>query len=141
MEKELRFRYSWKNYIGHLIILLVIIILFGLMAMEALVVVILVGVLAALVSLFLIWLNRLSNLYVVTKERTSWQKGILSRETIEIENKNIRTINVRQGVIQRLLKIGQVMIATAGTTEFEITMKGIDNPHKVKSSIQQKPTE
>lgn len=55
----------------------------------------------------------------------------------EINYADINNISVKQGVIQKLLRIGNLSIKTE---QFSKSLKGIKNPHKIKELINNEKT-
>ena len=68
-------------------------------------------------------------------DRVTLTKGILSRDVKVLFCADIRTINVRKSLIQRMLHVGDIMIATAGTEGYEDEAFGIANPIRLKNQI------
>lgn len=89
-----------------------------------------------LVTLGDMLLKRLSTALIVRPDEVALEKGILKRESIEIGMRSIRTVQVTQGIIQRLLNIGDISIASSGTDNYEIHTTNILSPHDVRNQIQ-----
>jgi uncharacterized membrane protein YdbT with pleckstrin-like domain len=71
----------------------------------------------------------------VYEDRVSLEKGVLSKNFTELFIKDIRTINIKQGIVQRIFRIGDVMIATAGTSGYEHFAYGLPGPRRIKDLI------
>jgi len=71
----------------------------------------------------------------VYEDRVSLEKGVLSKNFTELFIKDIRTINIKQGIVQRIFGIGDVMIATAGTSGYEHFAYGLPGPRRIKGLI------
>lgn len=71
----------------------------------------------------------------VYEGRVSLEKGVLSKNFTELFIKDIRTINIKQGLVQRIFKVGDVMVATAGTAGYEIFAYGLPHPRRVRDLI------
>jgi uncharacterized membrane protein YdbT with pleckstrin-like domain len=71
----------------------------------------------------------------VYDDRVSLEKGVLSKNFTELFIKDIRTINIKQGIVQRIFKVGDVTIATAGTSGYEIVAYGLPGPRRVKDLV------
>ena len=82
-----------------------------------------------------VWLNRLGNLLKVTDKRCILQQGILSRATSEVRHTDVRNVRVKQSFINRLLNLGTLEVSTAAQSGIEITIKGIDEPHRIRHLI------
>jgi len=61
--------------------------------------------------------------------------GIISRKTHEVSIRDIRSINMNQGIVERLFGLGSVQIGSAGTGGIEVEFKGIENPTRVRDGI------
>ncbi len=81
------------------------------------------------------WLKCFSRRYVVTATRVITHKGLLSRRQVEIRIDHIRSVEVRQGALQRLLKTGDVLLGTAGTAGYEAVLKDVEVPAQVCAVI------
>jgi membrane protein YdbS with pleckstrin-like domain len=136
----LTLRYSWKNIIGYLIFAAILLIIIGIASdKQPIGAFIPLALIVVFIGLISTTLRRLSDLYTITKDFVTWRNGIISKNVIEIQIKDIRNINIKQGPMQRILKIGHIQIATAGTSGYEVIIKGINNPYHIKSLIKQKP--
>ncbi len=63
------------------------------------------------------------------------QRGLLTTNMKVIFIDDIRTINVEQTVLERMLGYGTLMIAASGTSEYEEIADGVGNPVSVKNLI------
>ena len=73
--------------------------------------------------------------YVVTEDRASEASGLFSRKTSEIELADVRNVQVTQSLGQRMSKVGDVGISTAGQSGFEVVFKGVENPNDVADIV------
>jgi len=64
------------------------------------------------------------------------EKGLFAKNSVEVGMPQIRTIEVRQTVFQRMLGIGDIMIASSGTDAYEIIVPGIEEPKELRDLIQ-----
>ena len=71
----------------------------------------------------------------VFENRLVLVRGILSKHSKELFIKDIRTIDIKQTFLQRIVGIGSLMVATAGTSDYEFVIKGISNPNAVVEKI------
>jgi len=60
---------------------------------------------------------------------------LIARNTNEIQLRHIRAINVRQGIVERILGIGTVIFISAAEGESAVVFKGIRDPLGVKERI------
>jgi uncharacterized membrane protein YdbT with pleckstrin-like domain len=79
--------------------------------------------------------KRFSLRLYVFENRLVLERGILSRHVKELFLKDVRTVDVRQTFPQRIVGIGSLMIATAGTSGYEFVVKGITDPLGVMAKI------
>jgi len=77
---------------------------------------------------------RATNL-IVTDQRTTLRRGILSKKTNEVYHDNVRNVQIHQTLMDRIFKVGYIGISSAGQGGVEIEVKGIPNPEEVKSLI------
>jgi membrane protein YdbS with pleckstrin-like domain/DNA-directed RNA polymerase subunit RPC12/RpoP len=81
------------------------------------------------------FLSAKSMRYKLTNKRLLTEKGVLSKHTAEVAIKDIRSINMKQGIFEKIFGLGTVEIGTAGTAGIEITFAGISQAPKVKDQI------
>lgn len=93
------------------------------------------GVLTLLFVVGLAAIFRLRYLFTITDDRVMQKVGLIARNTNEIKLRHIRGINVRQGIIERLLGIGTIEMSSAAGGGVEVIFKGIRDPHGVKERI------
>jgi uncharacterized membrane protein YdbT with pleckstrin-like domain len=91
-------------------------------------------ILAPIIILF-VWLNSKQSSYTVTTRCVIVKKGLASINTNQVDIKDIRSINVKQSVIARILNIGDIFIGTSGTSGVEIQITGISKPNQVRDLI------
>ena len=82
-------------------------------------------------------MKRYSRYYVVTDRRITVTCGVFSRTVKEVRIRDIRYVGMKQGVWQRLYKIGTLEIGTSATAGIEISIVGINDPAKVHNLIRQ----
>lgn len=81
------------------------------------------------------YLKRLALVLRIYDDRLVLERGILSKQTTELFISDVRSIDTRQGVLQRIVRTGDVMIASSGTDEYEYVVEGIPRPGEVKEAI------
>lgn len=102
---------SWWNYFWHLVFFFLII-----------------PVLIAL------W-QRASLKILVYSDRIVFEKGVLSKDVKEIFCADVRTIDVKQSFFQRIIGVGNIALATSGTSGYEEEAQGIPDPIGLKDMI------
>lgn len=94
------------------------------------------GAIATVVVLLLValsgWLRRIDTHYTVTDRRIVIRHGIVSRKEQSAHLDRIQNVNVSQGVIERLLRVGTVDFDTAGTTDSDFRFAGINDPQSLR---------
>jgi uncharacterized membrane protein YdbT with pleckstrin-like domain len=75
------------------------------------------------------------NKYTITPNRVIAQYGILSKREFSARKNQITDIYTTQGVVARLMGVGDVVINTAGTSAYEVKFKGVANPTEIKERL------
>lgn len=70
----------------------------------------------------------------VTNRRVVVKKGIVSRKTDELRAEKVEHVNVRQGIVGRILGYGDVLVR--GTGGGVIHIRTVSNPVRVKTVIE-----
>ncbi len=79
--------------------------------------------------------QRLSLRYRLTTYRFFHERGLLSRVTDRIEVIDIDDVTIHQGLIERILGVGTILIQSSDRTHSELRLPGIDNVKKVADLI------
>ena len=87
------------------------------------------------IIMLLVWYLRIKSIKVtVTNYNILIEKGLLSKHRREIAIEKVRTVDVKQGFVDRILGVGHIEIYTAGDLpEFEV--KGLPNPNKIREIV------
>ena len=93
----------------------------------------LVVVVIGLVWTILIWIKRATTEIAVTDRRVILKTGLISRRTIEMNLTRIESVDVRQGIVGRLLDFGDVLIRGTGAGLEPI--KGVDSPLEFRRRV------
>ncbi len=72
---------------------------------------------------------------IITDERVTLRKGLLSKHTNDVYLTDVRNVKISQGFMQRLFGVGEIGIASAGSAGIEIHVEGIPSPKKAKDII------
>lgn len=75
-------------------------------------------------------LRRSFNKATVTGDRLRYEIGAASKTTRNIQLSRVQDIRVDQGVLQRVLNIGNISIETSGETS-RLTIPNVDSPQKI----------
>ena len=74
--------------------------------------------------------------FALTNKKVLAKSGLISRSTDELQLKKIEGCDVRQGILERMLGYGSVVLSGTGTQK--VVFAGIDNPLQVKKLIDSK---
>ena len=88
-----------------------------------------------LVPLFIALYRRHSFVMRIYSDRVSIEEGFWSKETSEFFIKDIRSIDVRQGIWGRMVGIGDVTISTAATVDAAEEARGVAQPKRIKELL------
>jgi len=88
-----------------------------------------------LLILIVWWLKCWQTSVVVTNDRVTLRKGILSKYTSDILISDIRNVQVAQSFVQRILGVGRVTVSTTGQADMEIDVNGLPHPERIQSII------
>jgi len=122
-------RPSWLNY--YLLYLLGIIIF----AVSANIGSLRGGFIFLLLTIGLAAIFRFRYLFTVTDGRIIMREGLIARNTSEMKLRHIRSMHLRQSIIERLLGIGTLTTISASDGESAVVFKGIRDPDGIKEKI------
>jgi uncharacterized membrane protein YdbT with pleckstrin-like domain len=88
-----------------------------------------------LIPLFIALYRRHSFVMRIYSDRVSVEEGFWAKESSEFFIKDIRSIDVRQGVWGRLVNIGDVTISTAATVDAAEKAPGVPQPQRIKELL------
>jgi uncharacterized membrane protein YdbT with pleckstrin-like domain len=83
------------------------------------------------------FLMRIATTYTITNHRLHIKRGIVARKTQEARLERVQNVNTDQGVLDRILQVGTVDFDTAGTTDSDFSFRGVSQPEKVVSAVDQ----
>jgi uncharacterized membrane protein YdbT with pleckstrin-like domain len=136
MEQHLR--PAWRSQLGGLTILLVFAavtalglvdpVTWGLLAVA--------GALALMVLLAVLLYRHYAHLYYVEDGRIEHRRGILGRHIRSVRLADLRNVNLRQSIVERLLGIGTIEFSSAGGSGVEVSWAGVRDPVAVKRHIE-----
>jgi hypothetical protein len=88
-----------------------------------------------IIPFFIAWAQRSSMVMRVYRGRIALRRGIFSRSEREIFMSDIRSVDVEQGVLGRMVNIGDITLSTAATVDAAETLNGIPNPGGIRDLI------
>ena len=80
--------------------------------------------------------RRLRVLLIVKSDEIALEQGLIGRHSVEISTKNIRTIQIKQSLMQRLLNVGDILVASSGTDGYEIYINNMPDPNVIRDMMQ-----
>jgi uncharacterized membrane protein YdbT with pleckstrin-like domain len=80
-------------------------------------------------------IRRKSTTYTVSNQRLTIQRGLLSRDLHETRLQRVQNVNVRQSLLERLLRIGTVTFDTAGEAGFDFAFRGVADPRTIVHTV------
>jgi len=84
--------------------------------------------------LFNEFISYISTEFSVTNKKILSKKCLISRQTDELPIHKVEGIDVQQGILGRILNIGNVVVTGTGTQT--VVFEGIDDPVEIKKAIQ-----
>lgn len=82
-----------------------------------------------------VWYGIAATTYRLTSERLFIQTGVISRSIDEIELFRIKDVKTTQGIFQRLMNVGNIVVISTDNTTSNILISGIANPLEVKETL------
>lgn len=74
---------------------------------------------------------------VITNKRSIRTIGIIKRHMTEVLHDHVRSVDINQTVVQRVFKVGQIGIDSAGQEGIEIVIDDLPDPYEIKRLIDQ----
>jgi uncharacterized membrane protein YdbT with pleckstrin-like domain len=73
--------------------------------------------------------------YMITSERLTIHRGLVSRDIRQTRLERVQNVNARQSVLERLLGVGTVDFDTAGGAGYDFTFHGVANPREIVRTV------
>jgi len=87
------------------------------------------------VPLIVAWARRASVVLRIYPGRVTLERGLLSKSYREFDARDIRSVEIDQGVLARMVGIGDLTISTAATVDPDEEIEGIPDPKAVRDLI------
>ena len=81
--------------------------------------------------------KRASSVLRIYEDRISLEEGFLRKEVTDVFITDIRGVEVKQGIWQRMFGIGDILIGTAATEGWEDHVEGLPDAMKIRDLILQ----
>jgi membrane protein YdbS with pleckstrin-like domain len=95
---------------------------------------IVIGIALALVP----WLITKTYRYRISNYRIDFERGLLSRNIDTLELWHVDDISFRQSLMDRILKVGTIIIASKDSTTPELHLQSLPDPRRVFESLKQR---
>jgi membrane protein YdbS with pleckstrin-like domain len=95
----------------------------------------LLGLCMLVTALSWISFRRLYAHYVATQDALQSRYGIVSRTIVKAMYAHVFSVDVHQGVIERLINVGTVEVSTAATNDSDVSFRGVANPMALAGEI------
>ena len=79
--------------------------------------------------------RRLANRFYLTPHAVTEERGLIARHVSRVQLVHIRTVDVRQSVLGRLLGIGSIHFASAGTGADDVTWHAVPRPVETQLAV------
>ncbi len=97
--------------------------------------ILLIPALIGLIILLNVWYKTVSLNYRLTTQRLFVQKGLIAKHLEELELFRVKDVTVRQGILQRILGFGTIIVFSTDDSNPQTVMIGIKKPIDVKETI------
>jgi uncharacterized membrane protein YdbT with pleckstrin-like domain len=88
-----------------------------------------------LIPWLIAWLKRRQTLMRVYADRVSLERGLLRKCYREFFIRDIRSIDIDQGMLAKLVGIGDVTFSTAASQDGAECIEGIPNPQQIRDLV------
>ena len=96
-----------------------------------------IAVVIAGLTLVIGYVRRIGTKYLITTQRLRISRGIISKKVQETRLERVQNVNYEQGVLDRLLGVGNVDFDTAGTDDSEFRFEWVNGPEEVVRAVDQ----
>jgi uncharacterized membrane protein YdbT with pleckstrin-like domain len=83
------------------------------------------------------YVRRIATKYLITTQRLRISRGILRKKVQETRLERVQNVNYEQGVLDRILRVGNVDFDTAGTDDSEFRFEWVNQPEGVVRAVDQ----
>ena len=88
-----------------------------------------------LIPFIVAWVKRSSVVLRVYRGRVTLKRGILTKCERELFMRDIRSIDIDQSLLGRMVGIGDITIATAASADAVESVEGVPNPQHIRDLI------
>jgi uncharacterized membrane protein YdbT with pleckstrin-like domain len=94
-----------------------------------------VAVVGVALTVLIGFVKRIATDYVITDRRLHIKRGIISRTIQETRLVRVQNVNYNQGVLDRILQIGDVDFDTAAGDDYNFVFSGVAQPEEVVHQV------
>ncbi len=94
-----------------------------------------VAIVGVTITILAGFVKRVATSYTITDRRLHIKRGIVSRTIQETRLERVQNVNYQQGVIQRILQIGDVDFDTAAGDDYTFIFAGVAEPADVVHQV------
>jgi uncharacterized membrane protein YdbT with pleckstrin-like domain len=94
-----------------------------------------VAVVGVALTVLIGFIKRIATDYVITDRRLHIKRGIISRTIQETRLVRVQNVNYNQGVLDRVLQIGDVDFDTAAGDDYNFVFVGVAEPEEVVHQV------
>jgi uncharacterized membrane protein YdbT with pleckstrin-like domain len=80
------------------------------------------------------WISTKADKLTVKTDEIVWEHGLINKQYTELNMNALRSVRVKQSLLQRMLNAGDVEIYTAGDDP-ELVIKGLPDPNSIREHI------
>ena len=80
------------------------------------------------------WLSTKADKLTIKTDEIVWEHGLISKQYTELAMQSLRSVRVKQSLLQRMLSAGDVEIYTAGDDP-ELVIRGLPEPDRIREHI------
>ena len=80
------------------------------------------------------WINTKADKLTVKADEIIWEHGLINKQYTELSMNALRSVRMKQSLLQRMLNAGDVKIYTAGDSP-ELVIKGLPDPNRIREHI------
>ena len=88
-----------------------------------------------IIPFFIAWFKRSSTVLRVYRERLTLRRGIFNRCERELFMRDVRSVDIDQSFLGRLVNMGDLSISTAATADAVEFVEGVPNPTHIRDLI------
>ncbi len=131
-------RPSWRAlisfYLAGIGLAILVVVIVGLLVAAWAVAIVIAAAIAGL-TLVIGYLRRIATKYLIMTQRLCISCGIVRKNVQETRLERVQNVNYQQGVLDRLLGVGNVDFDTAGTDDSEFRFEWVNGPEDVVRAV------